>query len=108
MAETVSPLLDRRTTKSRAVIFGALRSKGHAHVAQALGISESTFSEWLQKYGDRVAQMLTAIDHKPVPLDVECHSAAYLADLRKYAAIGISVDPDQLERTQPLTFEEES
>lgn len=78
------------------MLFGALRSKGHAKVAEALGISESTFSEWLQKHADRFSLMLTAIEHKPVPLDVECGSAKYMADLRKYAAIGISVDPEAL------------
>lgn len=106
MAES-SPLLDRRTTKTRSVIFGALRSRGHARVADALGISESTFSEWLQKNGDRLALLLTAIGHKPVPIDVECHSAAYLADLRKYAAIGIGVDPDGL-KSESLTFEDDA
>lgn len=105
MAES-SPLLDRRTTKTRSVIFGALRSRGYGNVATALGISESTFSEWLQKHGDRVALMLTAIEHKPVPLDVECHRPAYMADLRRYAAIGISVDPEVLP-AEPLTFEED-
>lgn len=100
-----SSLLDRRTTKTRAVIFDGLRSVGHARVAESLGISESTFSEWLQKYGDRIALMLTAIEHKPVPLDVECHRPAYLADLRKYAAIGISVDPEALPHER-LTFED--
>jgi len=98
-------MLDRRTTNSRSVIFAAIRSRGHGHVAKTLGISESTFSEWLTKYGDRVAQLLTAIDHKPVPIDVECHRPAYLAELRKYAAIGISVDPDALQ-PEPLTFED--
>lgn len=107
MAE-LSPMLDRRTTKTRSVIFGALRSKGHAKVAEALGISESTFCEWLQKHADRMCQMLSAIEHKPVPLDVECHSTAYLSDLRKYAAIGISVDPDELPLREkgPLNFED--
>lgn len=106
MAE-LSPLLDRRTTKTRSVIFGALRSRGHADVAKALGISESTFSEWLAKYGDRVAQPLPAINNKPVPIDVECHRPAYLADLRKYAAIGIAVDPDHLPSgVTPLDFDE--
>lgn len=106
MAES-SPLLDRRTTKTRSVIFGALRSKGHAEVAKALGISESTFSEWLGKHADRVAQLLTAIEHKPVPIDVECHRPAYLADLRKYAAIGISVDPDHIPAGMaPLEFDD--
>lgn len=98
-----APLLDRRTTKSRSVVFGALRSKGHGKVAEALGISESTFCEWLQKHGDRFFLMLTALDHKPVPLDVECHRPAYMADLRRYAAIGISVDPEALP-ADTLTF----
>ncbi len=106
MAES-SLILDRRTTKSRSVIFGALRSKGHANVAKSLGISESTFSEWLKNNGDRVALLLTAIGYKPVPVDVECHRASYIADLRRYAAIGISVDPDSLPDTiAPLDFDE--
>lgn len=89
-----SPLLDRRTTKTRSVVFGALREVGHGEVAKALGISPSTFSEWLQTHGDRICLMFTAIKHKPVPEHVECHSKKYLDDLRRYAAIGIAVDPD--------------
>lgn len=106
MAES-SPLLDRRTTKTRSVIFGALRSKGHGRVAEVLGLSESAFSEWLQKHADRIAQMLTAIEHKPVPFDVECHRPPYMADLRRYAAIGIAIDPEALPAEPALSFEDE-
>lgn len=100
---------DRRTTKTRSVLFGALRTTGHGKVAATLGISDSTFSEWWQKNSDRICQLLTAIDHKPVPTTVECHSAEYLKTLRKYAAIGIQVDPDAVptdERAAPLEFDE--
>ena len=96
MATESSPMLDRRTTKSRAVIFGAIRSIGHGEVAKACGVSESTFSEWLQKYGDRIALILTAIGHKPVPLGVECHTPEYVKTLRHYASIGIAIDPDEI------------
>ena len=71
------------------MIFGALRSKGHAEVAKALGVSESTFSEWLQKHGDRVAQLLTAIDHKAVPIIVKCYEPDYLERIMYFAEIGI-------------------
>lgn len=93
MAES-SPMLSRRTTKTRSVIFGGLRSKGHGNVAKALGISESTFSEWLEKYGDRIALMLTSIDHKPVPIENECHSPEYMASLLFFARRGMDRPPD--------------
>ncbi len=107
--DTSSQLLDRRTTKTRSVLFGALRNTGHGKVAATLGISDSTFSEWLGKNMDRVCLLLTALDHKPVPIAVECHSAEYLQTLRKYAASGIQVDPDAVptdERAAPLEFDE--
>lgn len=105
MAESSSPL-DRRTTKARSVLFGALRDKGHGTVAAALGIGDSTFSEWLQKNEARICSLLTALDLKPVPTNVECHSADYLATLRKYAAIGIQVDPSDLGDKPSLEFDE--
>lgn len=70
--DTVSPMLDRRTTKSRAVIFGAIRSVGQKPIAERLGMSESSLSEFLAKYGDRIAQLLTAVDLKPVPVSAKC------------------------------------
>jgi hypothetical protein len=72
MTDTVSPGLDRRTTKSRAVIFAAIRSVGQRTIAEQLGIAEPTLSEFLAKYGDRPAQILTACNLKPVPLDAKC------------------------------------
>jgi hypothetical protein len=106
MAES-SPGLDRRTTKTRAVIFGAVRSVGYARIGEALGVSESTACEYLQKHGDRIALLLTALGHKPVPVDVECHSPKYLHDLRHYAAIGIQVDPDRAPESPTPLWEDE-
>lgn len=88
MAE-LSPTLDRRTTKTRSVLFGALRSKGHGKVADALGVSESTFSEWLNKNSDRICQLLTAIEHKPVPLTNICYPPEHLAHMEYFAQIGM-------------------
>lgn len=97
--DTVSPMLDRRTTKTRAAIFGGVRSVGYANVAKALGISESTFSEWFNKYGDRVAMLLTAINAKPVAVDARCVTAERAAEieseverLRYWARIGMATE----------------
>lgn len=88
MAE-LSTTLDRRTTKTRSVIFGALRSKGQRNVADAVGVSESTFSEWLQKNSDRVCQVLTALELKPVPVGNVCHPPEHLAHMEYFASIGM-------------------
>lgn len=93
MAES-SPLLDRRTTKTRSVIFGALRSRGHGNVAERLGISESTFSEWLKTHGDRMSLLLTACDLKPVPMENVCYGPEHMASLEYFARRGMERPAD--------------
>jgi hypothetical protein len=97
MAE-LSPTLDRRTTKTRSVLFGALRDVGNANVAKALGIAPSTFSEWWKENADRVALLLTTLDHKPVPTKWRCVDPADYDFMRK-ATIGYlqNVDKQTLE-----------
>ncbi len=73
--DTLSPTLDRRTTKTRSVIFGALRSVGQRRTAEKLGIADNTLSDFMEKYGDRIAQLLTALELKPVPVGAKCISA---------------------------------
>ena len=93
-----SPTLDRRTTKSRSVIFAAVRSRGQGPIAEALGISESTFSDWFGKYGDRVAQLLSAAGLKPVPLDSKCYAPEFIEHLRFFAERGVAQgDSSELE-----------
>lgn len=71
MAEA-SPTLDRRTTNSRSVLFGAIRTKGANTIAKAIGIAPSTFSEWWQEHHERICLFLTAADLKPVPIVWKC------------------------------------
>lgn len=94
--DTLQPVLDRRTTKTRAVLIGAIRDKTGAVVAKSLGIAESTFNEWWTKHGDRVALLLTALDQKPVHVSSKCVSEKraneideYVERLRYWAEIGI-------------------
>ena len=80
------------------MVFAAVRSRGQGPIAEALGISESTFSDWFTKYGDRVAQLLTAAGLKPVPLDARCYAPEYIEHLRYFAQHGMAQHaPPELE-----------
>lgn len=95
--DSVSPLMDARTRKTAAVILRALASTGQRTVAEAMGISETTVSR-MKSDGDlqRMAQLLTALGFKPVPIASKCltpERAAeiddYIERLRYWAEIGI-------------------
>lgn len=83
--DALSPELNDRARKTRAVLFRGVRSVGQNVIAAQLGISDGTFSDWLAKYGDRVALLLTAAGLKAVPADAVCLDPGKLAFLKRLA-----------------------
>lgn len=79
MAES-SPVLDARSRKTLGVLLQALAAAGQKHVADTLGCDISTVSR--MDFG-RIALLLTALGHKPVPVEAKCVLPDAFAFMRK-------------------------
>ena len=87
-----------RSRKIESTILQALASKGQAHVAEFMGVSESKIS---RLKGDGIAELadfLAALDLKAVPAEMQCYrkeSIASILQLAKERMAEIET-PDQL------------
>ena len=78
-----------RSRKNLQVVLNALMSKGQVHVAEAIGVHESTVSKMKDGELERVAQMLAAMGLQVVPESSRHYAPDEIAALRTLARKGL-------------------
>ena len=85
----VSPALRERARKTETVLRNQLAEIGQARVAERLGVSESTISRWKADQIESLAQQLTALGLKVVPLDANLLTTDEVTAMRTLAMVGL-------------------
>jgi len=65
-----------RSRKFHGLILNGLAREGQVHVADAIGVHESTVSKWKDGDLERFAQILAVVGLKVVPASQRCYDAA--------------------------------
>ncbi len=82
--------------KINAVLLQRLASVGGRAVAESLGISESTVSRWKDGDLERMAQTLSVLGLKVVPVSHQCFAPGYVEALKMLARQALDgADPVQ-------------
>lgn len=99
----LSPELEERARKNRAMIFAGLSSAGQAEVARALQISESTVSKMKGDEIEKVSQLLAVVGLKVVPIAYRCVEPKKMEALLTLAGVEL----DRLRERPELVWEGE-
>ena len=95
---SLSPAQQESARKIGSSILKRLASVGQVHVAQSLGVSESTVSRWKDKEIEETAQFLAVLGLKSVPADYKCYDPKSIDALLTLAKERMAQleSPDQL------------
>lgn len=96
------PDRDERARKIESTILQSLSRHGQAHVAQDIGVSESTVSRWKAEQLTMVAGLLASLNLKVVPIEMKCYQPESIAALMQLAKERVA----QLETPEQLVWEE--
>ncbi len=104
MAEgcAVNSPLARKNEKN---ILHRLAQVSQIAVSEAMNVSEATVSRLKSEQVESFSAFLAALELKVVPAAAECYEPAYIAHLRYFAQVGISVDTGEPPKPPTLTFE---
>lgn len=91
-----------RSRKNESVILKHLASIGQVHLANMLGIHESTVSRWKDKEFTELSQTLAALGLKVIPEEMRCYDPKSIDALLTLAKERMG----QLESTDQLIWED--